>query len=35
VTTPTAKQESVDLMRIGADEIAANPDGIGLEGAMI
>lgn len=35
VTTPTANQESVDLMRIGADEIAANPDGIGLEGAMI
>ena len=35
VTTPTANQESVDLMRIGAREVAANPDGIELEGGMI
>ena len=35
VTTPAANQESVDLMRIGAREVAANPDGIGLEGVMI
>jgi len=35
VTTPAANQESVDLMRIGAKEIAANPDGIELEGGMI
>ena len=35
VTTPSANQESVDLMRIGAREVAANPDGIELEGAMI
>lgn len=35
VTTPAANQESVDLMRIGAKEVAANPDGIGLEGPMI
>lgn len=35
VTTPAANQESVDLMRIGAREVAANPDGIGLEGGMI
>lgn len=35
VTTPAANQESVDLMRIGAREIAANPDGIALEGGMI
>ena len=35
ITTPAANQESVDLMRIGAREVAANPDGIGLEGGMI
>lgn len=35
VTTPLANQESVDLMRIGAQEVTANPDGIALEGAMI
>ena len=35
VTTPVANQESVDLMRIGAHEVAANPDGIELEGGMI
>jgi hypothetical protein len=35
VTTPAANQESVDLMRIGAKEVAANPDGIELEGGMI
>jgi len=35
VTTPAANQESVDLMRIGAREVASNPDGIGLEGGMI
>ncbi|WP_333586600.1 Acg family FMN-binding oxidoreductase [Phenylobacterium sp.] len=34
VTTPAAMQESVDLMRIGAREVAANPDGIELEGPM-
>lgn len=32
VMTPTAMQESVDLMRIGAREVAANPDGIALDG---
>lgn len=32
MTTPAALQESVDLMRIGAKEVAANPDGIELEG---
>ncbi len=35
VMTPAAMQESVDLMRIGAEEVAANPDGIALEGAAI
>jgi hypothetical protein len=35
VNTPAAMQESVDLMRIGAREVAANPDGIELEGLMI
>ena len=35
VNTPAANQESVDLMRIGAREVAANPDGIELEGPMI
>jgi hypothetical protein len=35
ITTPAANQESVDLMRIGVTEVAANPDGIPLEGAMI
>jgi hypothetical protein len=35
IMTPAANQESVDLMRIGATEVTANPDGIPLEGAMI
>lgn len=35
VTTEDAMQESVDLMRLGAREVAANPDGIELEGPMI
>lgn len=35
VTTPDAMQESVDLMRIGAREVTASPDGIELEGVMI
>lgn len=35
VTTPDAMGESVELMRIGAREVAANPDGIELEGPMI
>lgn len=35
VTTPYTNQESVDLMRIGAKEVAANPDGIELDGVMI
>ena len=34
VTTPAANQESVDLMRIGAAEVTANPDGIELEGPI-
>lgn len=33
--TPDAMQESVDLMRIGAREVAANPDGIELEGPFL
>jgi len=33
--TPAALQESVDLMRIGAGEVTANPDGIELEGPLI
>lgn len=33
--TPAAMQESVDLMRIGPVEVAANPDGIALEGPFI
>ena len=32
VMTPYTNQESVDLMRIGAREVSANPDGIELEG---
>ena len=35
MNTPATNQESVDLMRIGAKEVAANPDGIELEGAFI
>jgi hypothetical protein len=35
VKTPVTNQESVDLMRIGAKEVAANPDGIELEGPFI
>jgi hypothetical protein len=33
--TPRTWQESVDLMRIGRAEIAANPDGISIGGPMI
>jgi nitroreductase len=33
--TPRTWQESVDLMRIGAVEIDANPDGISLQGPMM
>lgn len=35
VRTRAAMQESIDVMRIGAREVDANPDGIVLEGAMI
>tara|TARA_R110001606_G_scaffold5579_5_gene25585 strand:+ start:124 stop:1206 length:1083 start_codon:yes stop_codon:yes gene_type:complete len=35
MNTPATNQESVDLMRIGAKEVAANPDGIELEGPFI
>ena len=35
ILTPAAYQESVDLMRIGAAEIARYRDGIPLDGAMI
>jgi hypothetical protein len=34
-TTPAALQESVDVMRIGAAEIARHRDGLALEGPMI
>lgn len=34
-TTPHTLQESIDVMRIGADEAVANPDGIILDGPMI
>lgn len=34
MSTPRTLQESIDLSRIGADEIAANPDGIDLHGPM-
>jgi hypothetical protein len=33
--TPHTLQESIDLMRIGADEAIANPDGIILDGPMM
>lgn len=33
--TPRTLKESVDLMRIGADEIARNPDGLSMRGADI
>ncbi len=33
--TPRVYQESVDLMRIGADEVAKNPDGIDIMGTSI
>ncbi|MEM8697248.1 MAG: nitroreductase family protein [Pseudomonadota bacterium] len=33
--TPHTLQESIDVMRIGADEANANPDGIILDGPMI
>ncbi len=35
MVTPRTHKESIDLMRIGADEIAADPDGIDLQGPMI
>jgi len=35
MTTPRTNQESVDLMRIGKDEINANPDGIDIGGFML
>ncbi|KCZ92985.1 Acg family FMN-binding oxidoreductase [Hyphomonas johnsonii] len=35
MTTAYTNQESVDLMRIGAREVAANPDGLVLEGPVI
>ncbi|MDF1720732.1 MAG: nitroreductase family protein [Minwuia sp.] len=35
VETPRTMQESIDLMRIGPSEVAANPDGIDLLGPMI
>lgn len=35
VMTPYTNQESVDLMRIGAKEVTANPDGIELEGPFM
>jgi hypothetical protein len=35
MTTDYTNQESVDLMRIGAKEVAANPDGLFLEGPAI
>lgn len=34
MTTPAANQESVDLMRFGPNQVAANPDGIVFEGAV-
>ncbi len=34
IETPRTLQESIDVLRIGADEIAANPDGIELHGPM-
>ena len=34
MTTDYTNQESVDLMRIGAKEVAANPDGLFLEGPV-
>ena len=35
MTTADAAQESIDLMRIGKRQVAANPDGIEIEGAFI
>ena len=35
ITTPRTFGESVDLMRIGADEMDANPDGLVLAGPMM
>jgi len=35
VETPRTLQESIDLMRMGPAEVAANPDGIDLLGPMI
>ncbi len=35
IRTPTAYQESVDLMRIGARQVAEHRDGLVMDGAMI
>lgn len=35
IETPRTYRESIDVMRIGAAEIDANPDGIALDGPMI
>jgi len=35
IATPHTMQESIDLMRIGPKEVAANPDGIDLLGPMM
>lgn len=35
ITTPRTWGESVDLLRIGADEVDANPDGLVLAGPMM
>lgn len=35
MTTPDANMESVDLMRIGYEQVDANPDGITLTGPLI
>lgn len=35
IETPRTLKESIDLMRIGPDQVAANPDGIDLLGPMI
>lgn len=34
-STPRTFEESIDLMRIGADEIDANPDGLALKGTKM
>jgi len=35
INTPRTLKESIDLMRIGTEQVAANPDGIDLLGPMI